>query len=265
MMYLVLSDGSHRRLRPIPSRMGRNLVCGPAAGWDDSGSMGLDMDAREYMSIRKAYNLVRQGVSKDERLSFSEFSILCRLVNSDEGIKTSDIADYQHVLRPTMTHRTKHLAQMGLIQREQGRQDKRNILCQITPEGVRAVDDLCERTRASIRPQEPLSRTTADRIRAYVDSMGAVACNASGLVLVGTLVLDGEAHTVSQLVNLLGLLQPTVSMSIASLEESGLLRRVGDSRHGFQVALTDEGRDAAEAMRDRIESLVVRRRRHSKA
>ena len=69
------------------------------------------------MSIRRAYNLVRQSVEPSRRLTFEGFSILCHLEVSEVPVKTSDIADYQGALRPTMTHRTNHLAELGFIDR----------------------------------------------------------------------------------------------------------------------------------------------------
>lgn len=219
------------------------------------------MDAKEYLSIRKAYNLVRQGEDKAERLSFSEFSILCRLANCEGGMRTSDIADYQHVLRPTMTHRTKHLAALGLIIRDQGSADKRNIFCSISERGLEVADSLCEKTRSSIKPTEPLSRTTAMRVRAYVDAMGSISCDASELILLGIKSLGGGAHTISELVGSLGLLQPTVSMSVSALEEEGYVERLGKSRHGFRVGLTEQGREIADDIESEINALVVRRRR----
>ena len=72
------------------------------------------MELREYLSIRRAYNLVRQESDASERLTSSEFAILCRLDVAGGSLRTSDIAEYQGSLRPTMTHRTKHLATLGL-------------------------------------------------------------------------------------------------------------------------------------------------------
>ena len=214
------------------------------------------------MSIRKAYNLVRQQVAKSERLTFSEFAILCRL-DGEDGMRTSDIADYQNVLRPTMTHRTKHLSDMGLIERVQGAEDRRNIKCSITGKGRERVAELCESTRASIGPNDPLNRTTAERVKIYVSTMGAVSCDASELILLSIRVSEKGSYTVSELVNSLGLLQPTVSMSVASLKDAGLVSRKGSGRHGFWISLTDAGRDAADDTIARIEGLVVRRRRRA--
>ena len=68
------------------------------------------MELREFMSVRRAYNLVRQETDTSRRLTFEEFAILCRLDIVNEPMKTSAIAEYQGALRPTMTHRTNHLA-----------------------------------------------------------------------------------------------------------------------------------------------------------
>ena len=46
------------------------------------------MDLKEFMSVRRAYNIVRQACSSEERLTFEEFAILCRLEIADEPMKT---------------------------------------------------------------------------------------------------------------------------------------------------------------------------------
>ena len=78
------------------------------------------MDLKEFMSVRRAYNAVRQSVPSEGRLTFEEFAILCRLDFAGVPMKTSDIAEYQGALRPTMTHRTNHLAALGLNDRSEG-------------------------------------------------------------------------------------------------------------------------------------------------
>ena len=49
------------------------------------------MDLREYMSVRRAYNIVRQSVEPAERLTFEEFAILCRLDFAGTPMKTSRV------------------------------------------------------------------------------------------------------------------------------------------------------------------------------
>ena len=118
------------------------------------------MVLREYLSIRRAYNLVRQDVESARRLSFAEFAILCRLSVEGQSLRTSDIAEYQGSLRPTMTHRTKHLAALGFLAREKGGVDRRNVICSITDEGRQYVEDLCAACREAIPNGQSLSRTS---------------------------------------------------------------------------------------------------------
>ena len=220
------------------------------------------MDLREYMSVRRAYNVVRQDTVPEERLTFEEFAILCRLDFAGVPMKTSDIAEYQGALRPTMTHRTNHLASLGLIERAEGEHDRRNVVCAISDAGRDRVERLSELTRAQIPSGRSLSRTSAERIRKYVDAMGSFFCKAGDLVLLGLLSSDGTALTIMQLVDLLGLLQPTVSMSVSSLAEGGYVTRMRSAGEGrtSSVCLTPEGTEVARGLAESIEKIVVRRK-----
>lgn len=221
------------------------------------------MELREYMSVRRAYNLVRQETESVSRLTFEEFAILCRLDSIEVPMKTSDIADYQGALRPTMTHRTNHLASLGLIDRDEGTVDRRNIVCSISEDGRTYMNELANRTRAKIPTGQPLARTSSDRIRKYVDAMGAVYCTAGELVLIALYNEEESDCTITHLVERLGLLQPTVSMSVGSLVDKGYVvrsRPEGMSARSQYILLTDEGRDVAKSIADRINALVVRRR-----
>lgn len=219
------------------------------------------MELNEFMSIRRAYNVVRKDLDHDNRLTFEEFAILCRLDTCNTALKTSEIAEYQGSLRPTMTHRTNHLEQLGFIEREEGAVDRRNVVCSITPAGRKKVEELSALTRGQIAAGRSLSRTSVDRIRKYVDAMGAVYCKASDLVLLGLYSNDPEEVSIMSIVDSLGLLQPTVSMSVANLSSLGLIERdrVGRGRHTAHVHLNDKGREAAREIVARIERLVVRR------
>ncbi len=221
------------------------------------------MELREYLSIRKSYNLVRQRMESDRRLTFVEFAILCRLTVLEGSMKTSEIAEYQGSLRPTMTHRTKHLAETGLITRTKGGEDRRNVVCAITSEGTAYVDEVCASVCDVLKGGDVLSRTTPQRIRFYVDAMGSVNCMSGDLVLLSVLEATDERKTVSALVESLGLLQPTVSMSVAALERAGMVKRVrqGSDIRLSHIELTEQGSERVNLLRDSIESLVVRRKR----
>lgn len=229
-----------------------------------SSSVGwcASVELREYMSVRRGYNLVRKDIEPARRLTFEEFAILCRLSLSDGPVKTSAIATYQGALRPTMTHRTNHLAKLGLIERVGGSEDRRNVVCTLSEEGRAYLDDLCTSTRAAIPAGRPLARTSSDRIRKYVDAMGAVYLTAADLIVLALFEDESHTRTVMQLVDRLGLLQPTVSMSVGSLEREGMVER--DLKNGSVrsagITLTDKGVREAQEMAERIAKLVVRRR-----
>ena len=220
------------------------------------------MDLREYMSVRRAYNIVRQSVDSKKRLTFEEFAILCRLDVANEPIKTSAIAEYQGALRPTMTHRTNHLSGLGYIERGEGAKDRRNVVCSISEAGREAVVELSGLTRAQIPNGKALSRTSPERICKYVDAMGSVFCKAGDLVLLGIYSADSDSLTIMQLVDALGLLQPTVSMSVSSLCDLGLVERSREDAglHTTSVRLTVAGEKRVEELCQVIEDVVVRRK-----
>ena len=220
------------------------------------------MDYRDYLAIRKAYNTVRQGEGRAERLIFEEMAILAKLLLAEEPMMTSAIAHWQKSLRPTMTHRANHLFELGLIDRHESDVDKRSILCSLSKKGEKRLQDLLESIRAEIHRSDRLTRITSDRLIRYIEAMGALCLDSSELVLVGAFEQGGSA-TISKLVHKLGLLQPTVSMSVSSLVEQGLIRRgaAGTAAHAHPlVELTAEGQSAAARIIDSIESAEVHRR-----
>ena len=225
------------------------------------------MDLKEYMSVRRAYNVVRQMVGSEERLTFEEFAIICHLCDAPEPLKTSAIAEYQGALRPTMTHRTNHLEGLGLIERSEGSNDRRNVVCSVSERGRERAFELARMTCEQIPNGHALSRTTPQRLLKYVDAMGAFFCKAGDLVLLGLRSLEGEQVTIMRLVDVLGLLQPTVSMSVATLADLGLVSRDRSAAgaHTTSVRLTREGSLAADELVRTIDSLVVRRKPRASA
>ena len=161
-----------------------------------------------------------------------------------------------------MTHRTNHLAALGLIERAEGAEDRRNVVCSISERGRARVEELSDLTRAQIPTGRALSRTSAERIRKYADAMGSLFCKAGDLVLLGLYASESDSLTIMQIVDALGLLQPTVSMSVSSLVERGLATRSHDAAgaHTTSVSLTEEGVRAAESLVESIEGVVVRRK-----
>ena len=154
-----------------------------------------------------------------------------------------------------MTHRTCHLADRGLLGRSEGKVDRRNVMCVLTQAGHAFLADSSEDMVRTLRRGSKLAQVDPPRFLAYVHTMGTSQISSLDLCLLGVMVLsedDETGPTVVGLVNLLGLLQPTVSMSLKTLESRGLLRRGSDG-----VGLTDEGLCAAKDLSDAIGRLVV--------
>jgi DNA-binding MarR family transcriptional regulator len=218
------------------------------------------MNQDEYVSIRRAYNLVRQNAEAAERLSFPELAILCHLFTQDGPLPTASIAAYQHALRSTMTHRTKHLVSFGLLERCKCDSDRRNVNCIITKQGRAFVEEACEAIRVVLRQGTVLSRTSVRRIVRYVDAMGTVLCGSSELVVLHMYGKDESDCTIGKLARDLGFLQPTMSMAVSKLERSGLVTRTIDALgHVSTLALTKAGMLVAQDLGAQIEALVVRR------
>lgn len=218
------------------------------------------MDVREYISIRRAYNIVRQDIPSSSRLTFEETAVLALLDSSAEPMPTSAIANWQHALRPTMTHRANHLASLGLIVRTPGVDDRRNVVCSITDEGRATLESLCSGIRQTLSRGKVLTRIDEGRVKRYLLAMGQYYIQASDLVLIGLSVSDREGVPIALLVGALGLLQPTVSMSVQALEERGLVYRDVPGSKAVKAMLTDQGLLVAEDLIVLIEGMIVKRR-----
>lgn len=221
------------------------------------------MELREYKSVRHAYNMVRQAQASDSRLTFSELSILSYLMHHPHGVKTSDISEYQSALRPTVTHRTKHLEKLGYICRDTNQFDKRSILCKITPLGKTVFLELVEETKNNIALGWPLSHVTAERLEQYIYSMGSFDIGACDLILVNLYLSDHHVSAIGDIVEQMGLLQPTVSMGLSTLEKDGLIERKHEN-HTYGIALTKKGLSRAADIEHHIQGCIVHRNKHHK-
>lgn len=223
------------------------------------------MNVREYLSVRRAFGLARQEMPAEKRITFEELAIICHLGNLGRPLRTSEIAEYQGVLRPTMTHRTGHLSDLGLISRDCGEQDRRSVCCSLTELGRTRIVEFTQAICSHIKNGMPLSRCVPERLQLIVDEMGIMSVSTAELVLIGLVSFEGHCcKGVSELVAGLGLLQPTISMAVSSLEKGGLvtrMRQAQPSGHALPVALTDEGKVRADELVARIDAMRVRRPR----
>ena len=151
------------------------------------------MRVAAFLSVRRAYGLVRQQTEAPSRISFEELSALCRLRMADRPVRTSDLAHWQRVLRPTMTHRANHLATLGLIERGVGSDDRRSVCCSLSGDGAKRLEQDCAAICDRIGAGMPLSRCAPGRMVAVVSAMGQVAVDSADLVVLGLLELGGAS------------------------------------------------------------------------
>lgn len=223
------------------------------------------MDPKEYLSIRKAYNSMRQDKDQDNRLTFEELAILSILYDR-EYLTATEIADFQQVSRPTMTHRGNHLEKLGFITRTPGIDDRRQVRCAITDLGHKDVDVQLKELFAQL-PEEMASlygkgKHALENLRKQVIEMGTKEILAGSLTLLSFGVFDKnkEEITITDIVESTGLLQPTVSMSVARLERAGLLSRQrgsATSRRTTLVSVTDLGQTNLDEMLTTIGEMKV--------
>lgn len=217
------------------------------------------MDPKEYLVIRKAYNLMRQESGQADRLTFEELAILCVLYDK-EYMNATQIADFQQVSRPTMTHRGNHLAKLGYINREPGNMDRRQVCCSNTEAGRTECETqlkmLLERLPESIARRMGRGKSAIENMRKQIVAMSGHEILAGSLTLFAFAATElNEEVTITRIVTLTGLLQPTVSMSVARLERSGLLERQRGSETSRRTTIVRVTKEGEQELRDMLEAV----------
>lgn len=141
------------------------------------------MKVCEYLSVRRAFGLVRQSTPASGRVTFDELGIMCHLANVGKPLRTSEIAEHQGVLRPTMTHRAGHLSELGLIERRMGRTDRRSVCCSLTDAGVSEVRRIVTGVCRNITAGMPLCRCTPRRMSLIIDECARATVSSADMVL----------------------------------------------------------------------------------
>lgn len=189
---------------------------------------------------------------------------MCHIRNSAAPVCMSDLAQYQNALRPTITHRTSHLARLGLISRIGSHEDHRNICCELTQAGEDKLNSMLDLMIDSAHAWKPESDVDRKRIAHFIDNAGAVSLSSSELVLLAIFCNycnETPRVTVGELSQKLGLLQPTVSMAVSALSSSNDIKRsnAASSYHptSSAISLSSAGSERAEKIFSRIEAISV--------
>lgn len=222
------------------------------------------MDLREFIAIRKSFNLAHHKSDLSCRLPFSDVAVLALLHAHPKGVCTSELSNYQHSLRPTTTHRTKRLERMGLITRSSLPDDKRCILCAITPLGEQVYQETLHFTCKYFSMGKPLAHIVPTRLHFYVIAMASFELDSSDLVLLSLFIRGNQQLSITDIVSTIGLLQPTVSMCVVNLEKGGKVERK-HTPYCTNFALTPKGLERVQELRQGINDMVVRRKEHRKS
>ena len=104
-------------------------------------------------------------------------ALLVMMVRKRPGVGVSELADLEHMSRPTMSAHVKRLEAAGWIERQApDSDDKRRVGLKITPAGVKAVDAV-RRQRADWLAGQiaGLAPDTREALAAAVGALGEIA------------------------------------------------------------------------------------------
>lgn len=190
------------------------------------------MKVHEYICVHRCYGALRQHMPSSRRITFEELAILAHLSAAQVPLHMSDLAEYQGALRPTITHRVSHLEKLGFVLRSDCSADHRTICCAISKEGELALNRVLKAMYDQVKLWSPSTYASKGVIAEALNNAGSLSLSAADLILVALeseFKQQGIEPTVGNLSAQLGVLQPTVSMAVAKLENKGLVTRVGSS------------------------------------
>lgn len=190
------------------------------------------MKVHEYICVHRCYGALRQHMPSSRRITFEELAILAHLSAAQAPLHMSDLAEYQGALRPTITHRVSHLEKLGFVLRSDCSADHRTICCAISKEGELALNRVLKAMYDQVKLWSPSTYASKGVIAEALNNAGSLSLSAADLILVALeseFKQQGIEPTVGNLSAQLGVLQPTISMAVAKLENKGLVTRVGSS------------------------------------
>ena len=94
--------------------------------------------------LRTANVLARriEGICQTEGITHQQYNVLRILRGAKAPLPTMEIAERLVEQAPGITRHVNNLESQGLIKREQWAGDRRQVLCQITPAGLRLLERL---------------------------------------------------------------------------------------------------------------------------
>ena len=97
------------------------------------------------IALMRTANVLRRRVDAlvaSEGITSQQYNVLRILRGSRAPLPTMEIAERMIEQAPGITRHVNNLEERGLLRREQWTGDRRQVLCQITPEGLRVLERL---------------------------------------------------------------------------------------------------------------------------
>ena len=97
------------------------------------------------IALMRTANVLRRRVDAlvaSEGITSQQYNVLRILRGSKAPLPTMEIAERMIEQAPGITRHVNNLEERGLLRREQWAGDRRQVLCQITPEGLRVLERL---------------------------------------------------------------------------------------------------------------------------
>lgn len=220
------------------------------------------MRLSQYIEIRRTFNLLRRETPSGSRIIFDEFAILCAL-HGHTGLSAAELAQMQRTPRPTVAHRGRHLAGLGYVSRFASADDRRRMRCSLTRSGVGCVRSTCQAILDDCEEDESLASLEADDVVPIAQRMGSVPMTADTMTLLCFAAAGTRSLTITSVVAMTEMLQPTISMAVLRLEGSGCIERPEGAplagrrptRRAVGCVLSDYGERAARQVARSIETL----------
>jgi DNA-binding MarR family transcriptional regulator len=128
------------------------------------------------VALLRTADLVRRAVSRaveTQDITLQQYNVLRILRGAGEqGLPTLEIAGRMIEQAPGVTRLLDRLEAKGLVRRERCRQDRRQVLCWLTPAGSELVESLDEPVdQADVEAVAMLSPEEQDRLLRMLDSI----------------------------------------------------------------------------------------------
>ena len=179
------------------------------------------LDRSLFFEIHRQFNIERRALEPQRRIVFDDLSALA-LLKISAPLSVGAIAEQQLIWPSTMSRRVSRLVEIGLVSLEQSRLDRRVNLSALTPYGDELTVGLCQAFLDNLIPGSSLDRLGLELadVVSIVARMGRVPI----AFCYGMRACPGMR--VADIVNLTGLQQATVSMTLGRMEEQEMMEPI---------------------------------------